>query len=206
MAALVWLASAFTEPPLRYALWAVALGIDCTTAVAASRHTRALPPHAAHLPERFGLFTLILLGESIVAIMKGIQSQPDWTVAAAASAFAGLGLIFAFWWAYFDWADATAHRHVQSRRDVRLLELWNYAHLPLYLGLALTGVGIEHIVRSGGIGALHGDEIRVLSVAVAVALASLAALHSISSGRDLESRCEKEGKALPTAPIHDIPT
>ena len=93
-----------------------------------------------------------------------------------------------------------------SRRDVRLLELWNYAHLPLYLGLALTGVGIEHIVRSGGIGALHGDEIRVLSVAVAVALASLAALHSISSGRDLESRCEKEGKALPTAPIHDIPT
>ena len=35
-----------------------------TTAVRASRHVEALPPHASHLPERFGLFTLILLGES----------------------------------------------------------------------------------------------------------------------------------------------
>jgi low temperature requirement protein LtrA len=78
-AAVLWLVSSLVPVPWRYVLWAAALAIDLGTAVVAARHTLALPPHAAHLPERFGLFTLILLGEAIVAVMKGIQSQPDWT-------------------------------------------------------------------------------------------------------------------------------
>lgn len=181
VAALIWLTSALVEPPLRYACWGLALGLDVATAVFVARHTRRLPPHASHLPERFGLFTLILLGEAIVATMKGIQSQPIWTPAAAATAFGGIGLIFFIWWAYFDAADATAHRQVRSRRDARLFEAWNYAHLPLYLGLALTGVGVEHAVRLGGAGALHGEERWVLTGAIALACASLVVLGATRS-------------------------
>jgi low temperature requirement protein LtrA len=181
VAALIWLTSALVEPPLRYACWGLALGIDIATAIFVARHTRRLPPHASHLPERFGLFTLILLGEAIVATMKGIQSQPIWTASAAATAFGGIGLIFFFWWAYFDAADATAHRQVRSRRDARTFEVWNYAHLPLYLGLALTGVGVEHAVRLGGTGTLHDEERWVLASAVTLACASLAVLAATRS-------------------------
>jgi low temperature requirement protein LtrA len=176
IAALIWLTSALVDPPLRYGCWALALTIDVATAALVARHTRQLPPHASHLPERFGLFTLILLGESIVTTMKGIQSQPVWTAPAAATAFGGIGLIFFFWWVYFDAADVPAHRHVRSRREVLIFEVWNYAHLPLYLGLALTGVGVEHSVRLGGVGALHGEETWVLAFAITLACASLAAL------------------------------
>src|SRR6059036_2916472 len=52
------------------------------------------PPDAAHLPERFGLFTIILLGESIVAVMHGMESQEYWSVSAALSAFLGMGIVF----------------------------------------------------------------------------------------------------------------
>ena len=113
--------------------------------------------------------------------MKGIQSQPVWTASAAATAFGGIGLIFFFWWAYFDAADVTAHRKVRSRREARVFEVWNYAHLPLYLGLALTGVGIEHSVRLGGVGALHGEERWVLACAIALACASLSVLAATRS-------------------------
>jgi low temperature requirement protein LtrA len=176
IAALVWLASSLTPVPIRYGLWTLALTIDLGTALVTARHTRQLPPHAEHLPERFGLFTLILLGESIVAIMKGIQAQPNWTPAAAGAAFLGIGLIFACWWAYFEWARAATERHIRTARDARRFEIWNYAHLPLYLGLALTAVGVEHIVKLGGIASLHSEEVALLGSAIATVVVALVVL------------------------------
>jgi low temperature requirement protein LtrA len=179
VAAGLWLVSAVVPVPMRFALWGLALAVDVGTAVLTSRHATTLPPHAEHLPERFGLFTLILLGESIVAVVKGIQSQADWTPAAATPAVAGIGLVFAMWWSYFEGAGAPADRHVRSRREARWLELWSYAHVPLYVGVAVTGVGIEHIVRTGGTTPLHAGEAWLLcgapaAFAVAVAVIALA--------------------------------
>jgi low temperature requirement protein LtrA len=176
LAALIWLASSLTPVPIRYGLWTIALAIDLGTALVTARHTRHLPPHAEHLPERFGLFTLILLGESIVAIMKGIQAQPDWTPSAAGAALLGIGLIFTCWWAYFEWAQAATTRRISSEREARQFEIWNYAHLPLYLGLALTAVGVEHIVKLGGIASLHLEEMALLGGAVATVVMALIVL------------------------------
>jgi low temperature requirement protein LtrA len=182
-AAALWLISALTPAPARYGVWAAALLVDVGTSGITARHLRSLPPHAEHLPERFGLFTLILLGESIIAIMKGIQAQPDWTLPAAASALLGIGLVFSLWWWYFDGAAAASDRCVQSSRDLRLLAIWNYAHLPVYLGLALTAVGIEHIVRTGANGHLHREEAWILCGSASAAMAALVLLTTVSSKR-----------------------
>ena len=166
IAAGLWLVSAIVPIPARYVLWGIAFAIDVATVVRASRYLEEFPPHAAHLPERYGLFTLILLGESIVAIMKGIQAQPDWTVPAASAAFAGIGSIFLVWWGYFELAQATAHRHVRTRRDVRRFTVWAHAHVPLYLGLVLAAVGVEHIIKTGAREPLHLEELLVLAFAL----------------------------------------
>jgi low temperature requirement protein LtrA len=184
IAAFVWLASSLTPPPARYAFWAVALAIDLGTALVTARHTRCLPPDAGHLPERFGLFTLILLGESIVAIMKGIQAQPDWTPMAAGSALLGILIIFTCWWAYFEGAGAARDRHVRTARDARLFQIWNYIHLPLYLGLAVTAVGFEHIVKMGG-APLHDEEAWLLGCAIGCVAVSLIVLAKTAERRGL---------------------
>jgi low temperature requirement protein LtrA len=206
-AALLWLASAMAPPGLRFALWGLALAVDVGTAIVAARHTTTLPPDAWHLPERFGLFTLILLGESIVAIIKGIQSQPDWSVPAAAAAFSGIGLVFAVWWAYFEGAAGPADRHVRTRRDARWFELWSYAHLPIYLGLALAGVGIEHIVRSGADVPLHFEEAFLLSGAVALIIVavSLVALASDRVGARTRQRLLVSGAGFGAATLAAAP-
>jgi low temperature requirement protein LtrA len=179
-AACVWLASALVDDITpRYGLWAVALAMEAATAVRVSRHVQELPPHASHLPERFGFFTLILLGDSIIALMKGIQAQPEWSPAAAGAAFAGIIFTFAVWWAYFERAAAAADRHVRTRRERRAYEIWTYVHVPLYLGLVLSAVGVEHIIRQGAAVHLHAEEAAILAGAVFTVLGSLGLLYTV---------------------------
>jgi len=78
LAAAMWIAAAFLGAPLRFWIWGEAVLLDIGTTVLSSRHEKALPLHPEHLPERFGLFTIILMGESLVAIMRGIENQEYW--------------------------------------------------------------------------------------------------------------------------------
>ena len=184
----VWLSSALVPAPLRYAIWGVALCGESGAAVLAARHTESLPPDAAHLPERFGLFTLILFGESIVALMKGIQSQPEWPAGAVSAAFLGIGVLFVCWWWYFDLAAAASERPVRCRRSARRFHVWAYTHLPLYLGLALTAIGIEHIVRTAGLAHLGAEGAVILGGGLVVTVAALSVLGATAEPRALRPR------------------
>lgn len=175
-AALVWLASAFVPAPARYGLWAAAFAIDLGTPWLALPHAVKVPPNPAHLPERFGLFTLILLGEAVVAVMHGMKSQEDWTVVAASSAFSGMALLFLVWWWYFDVAAAASERFVRSHGEALRFNVWSYAHFPFYLGLVVTGVGVQRIVTAAARWTLSGDEALLMTVAAAVVMIAMAVI------------------------------
>jgi low temperature requirement protein LtrA len=64
-AAAIWLASALVPTPGRFAVWAVAMVVDYATPLTARQLQQREQLDPSHLPERFGLFTLIVLGESI---------------------------------------------------------------------------------------------------------------------------------------------
>jgi low temperature requirement protein LtrA len=196
LAAGLWLVSAVVPLPIRFGLWGLALAVDVGTAVVTSRHATSLPPHAEHLPERFGLFTLILLGESIVNAVKGIQSQAGWSPAAAMAALSGVGLLFAMWWSYFEGAAGPADRHVRSRREARWLEVWSYAHVPLYVGIAVAGLGVEHIIRAGGAAPLHAEEAWLLCGAAAAFAIAVSAIGLASDRLLLRARARLLGTAL----------
>jgi low temperature requirement protein LtrA len=148
IAAALWVASALLPVDTRVAIWMLAFVLDLATPWAAVTHSVRTPPHPVHLPERFGLFTLILLGESVVAVMKGIESQETWSVPAASAAIGGMGVLFAIWWWYFDRVRAAGERRVLTRRDAVHLQLWSYAHFPLYLAIIVIGVGIQRLVAA----------------------------------------------------------
>ncbi len=181
-AAVIWLLSSLTPTPERFWLWAAAFAIDLGTPLTAVRHNVSLPPDAAHLPERFGLFTLILIGESVVAVMQGIEHQEYWSVPAASAAFAGMGTAFFIWWWYFVAAKATAAQPVTSHRDAFRLHAWSYAHLPLYLGLVVAFVGIQLVVSTAPAPALDAPQIVWLVAALGLTAASIATI-SKASGR-----------------------
>jgi low temperature requirement protein LtrA len=190
-AAICWLVSAVVPAPARFWLWAIALVIDMGTPLVTAHLTVHVPPDPAHLPERYGLFTIILLGESLVAVMKGMESQEAWSVSAALSAFLGMTIAFLIWWWYFDGAEGAAERTIRTKQEARAFLLWTYAHLPLYLGIAVAGVGIEHIVKIAPAGHLHGPEPWILGGAVTLlmcALTTIGMTSELSQHDDLRRR------------------
>jgi low temperature requirement protein LtrA len=113
-----------------------------------------------------------LLGESVVAVMRGMRSQQDWTPVAALSAFAGMGLLFLVWWWYFDLAAAASERFVRTRRDAVRINLWSYAHFPLYVGLVVTAVGVQRSVTAAR-WAVYGEDAVLMSAAAATVVMAM---------------------------------
>jgi low temperature requirement protein LtrA len=180
-AATLWLLSAAVPSPARFWIWAIAFVLDLGTPWLAVRHSVSVPPDAAHLPERFGLFTLILLGESVVAVMQGMESQDDWTPAAAGAAFLGMAILFALWWWYFDGAMAASEQPVRSKRDAWRFHVWSYAHFPLYLGIILVGVGIQRSVAAVSKTTLSVEETLMMTAGAALAAAAMTTIGAMSA-------------------------
>jgi low temperature requirement protein LtrA len=67
--------------------------------------------------------------------MRGIASHEYWSPSAAITAFAGIAFVFSLWWWYFDRADGAGERHIRSRKEQRIFNLWNYSHLPLFISI-----------------------------------------------------------------------
>jgi low temperature requirement protein LtrA len=173
IAALMWLVSALVPAPGRFAMWALALIVDVLTPLLTTRHLVNVPHDGAHLPERYGLFSIILLGESMVAVMAGMGRQEYWSPSAASSAILGMTLVFVVWWWYFDGVDAVAERMVRSTSDAVCFHLWSYAHLLLYLGIAVAGVGVEHVIVTASNAPLTATEGWILCSAVAALMVAM---------------------------------
>lgn len=176
IAALFWFVSAFVPRPFRFILWGVGLLIDFATPLTAQREQARFMPHTEHLPERFGLFTIIVLGEAVIAVVRGV-SEMEWSVMSVLCAILGFIIAFCFWWIYFDNVDGSSLRAVKTTGEVGRFQIWLYVHLPLVIGLAATGVGVEHII-------LHPDRLPLstadrwlLCGSMALCFVSLAVLH-----------------------------
>jgi low temperature requirement protein LtrA len=173
VAAALWLTSAFLDAPARFAVWALALTIDIGTPLVSTRHLVDVPHDAAHLPERFGLFSIILLGESMAAVMTGMGHQEYWSVRAASAALFGIAAVFGLWWSYFDGVNATAHRLIRSMADAKRFQVWSYVHLPLYLGIAVMGVGLERVIETATEAPLPSSDALILTGAAATVVLSM---------------------------------
>jgi low temperature requirement protein LtrA len=146
VSAILWTVSALFPVPERYFGWTLALFLDIGNSWPSSGTTTASPPGATHFPERFGLLTIILLGEFVASVMRGIESQMGWSFLAASAAVLSLGLGFAIWSCYSDGAMGSETRHVRSQKDVMRLRAWIALHFALFLGIGVLGVGLHRAI------------------------------------------------------------
>ncbi len=184
---LFWLASVFIPLPWRFVFWGLGLMIDFATPLTAGKRVRQVPPNMAHTTERIGLFTIIVLGESIVAVVGGV-SGIDWTPNSIAIALLGLSIVFSFWWMYFDTVDESP-LHAMRTGQMRTALTWLYSHLPLAVGLTATGVGVEKMIQSIGHDSALEDKI-LFCLAVALCLLILSNLHWTSCELG-QTKCKK---------------
>jgi low temperature requirement protein LtrA len=154
-------------------MWAVALAIDLATPWVMRQEQARVPLDVSHLPERFGLFTILVLGESIAAVVMGL-AHSSWSWLTTLTAALGVGVATALWWLYFDNArGAVVRRDANVRRTWRPT-VWIYSHLPLAAGLAASGVAMEVAVAETGHGAMPAPHRWLLVGSVAAVFACLA--------------------------------
>ena len=171
-AATLMLASIAVQPPLRYWIWAVALAVDVGTPLASRARIEAIPIHTSHIPERIGLFTLIVLGETVLAVVVGTESVA-WNLESGLVAAFGFVIAASFWWLYFDYLDG----EMLLGRSVWSGQAYLYAHLPLMAGVIALGVGTKYAIKETAGAALTESTRWVLCGGIAMAYGALALIH-----------------------------
>ena len=184
IAAIIWLISAFVPlTEIRFALWIIGLIIDFATPISTSKLTSKFAPHISHLPERMGLFTLIVLGESIVGIVNGMTEQ-IWDVYSVIEASLGLCISFSLWWLYFDSTGRLPIQILREKGRISLYLIWLYTHFPLVVAITAVGVGIRRLVSSEQHSVLSNSDLWLICGSVAISLISQSVLHLISIDKD----------------------
>jgi low temperature requirement protein LtrA len=165
--ALIMAASVFAPAPYRILIWALFLLawiVFSSALFSRDRATSTIPTES--VVERFGLFTIIVLGEVVVGVVEGL-SEAERGVPATATAALALTIGFGLWWNYFDAVGrrlpGTGSRYV----------LWLFGHLPATLAIAAAGAAMVSLIEHSGEVHTPAGTSWLLSGAVAAVLVSL---------------------------------
>jgi len=139
LGAVLWLASLLAPAPALYVLWAVALFVELLAPILAVRvlEEPMMSFHPRHIAERYGLFTIIVLGESVLAVASGTAGT-EWAPAAVLTAALSFAAAACIWWIYFDYVEVTGMSLAPGPAFY-----WGYGHLAVYAAIAAFGVGAQ---------------------------------------------------------------
>ena len=171
----LWLASLLVDPPARYVLWGVGLVIEYAMPVLAQRIHARLPVDPSHVPERFALFTVIVLGESVGAVALGTADQ-DWRLASALTAVLGFAAVACLWWVYFD-------RGIEGGLSSRTgsMQVFTRVHIPLLAALTAVGAGVHMLIDEAAGGEVEAGAAVALNGGAAVYLLCLTVCQQVSA-------------------------
>jgi low temperature requirement protein LtrA len=135
-------ASALLPAAPRLVVWAglgVAWIVGIVLAARRSRASLGLAPTDS-LVERFGLFTIIVLGEVVIGVVDGLSgAERDATT--IVTGMLALSMGFGFWWIYFDLVGGRL-----PRADRGALANWVMSHLPIALSITAAGAGMVSLI------------------------------------------------------------
>lgn len=129
--------SLFFDSWVRYAVLYAGIALDIILPLTGRKILLKTPTNTHHLLERFSLFALILLGESVVSILAVLQSS-SWTPQSVSFAALTFVLIIAIWWQYYDNLEKKVNKHVQTAGQTII-----YGHLFIFLSLCMIAASIQ---------------------------------------------------------------
>jgi len=154
-AGVFWIAGALAGGTAQIALWLVALAIDYSAPLFLYRvpGRPKLEPNAwdvetSHFAERFQLFVIIALGESIV-VTGATTSELSLGIARLTAFGVAFLMTAAFWWLYFSYVANIAQRRLELAADRTTVARngYTYLHVVLVAGIIVSAVGDELVIQ-----------------------------------------------------------
>jgi len=179
-AVVFWLVSLLFPAPERYWVWAFALAIEIAAPIVGWRLIPSGPVDPRHAPERLGLLTIIVLGESVFAVVLGVNDV-RWSAGAILAALGGFLCAAAFWWIYFEFVNPE-YAFATLRRRGRILRglVFVYSNYPVIAGLAALGIGAKLAILAAGGESAYDDSGWVVCAGLALSMAGLAAVELVT--------------------------
>ena len=170
-----WAALLIVPKEWRLAVFVIMVVAELAVPVWAERGRRT-PWHPHHIAERYGLFTLIVLGETVFAATTAVKSALDAgasTTRLLSVAASGLVIVLGMWWVYF---GQHAQRILRSNREAFP---WGYGHYLIFSSAAAVGAGLGVVIDyDRGDASISGaTSAAAVTVPVAVFLLSVWLLH-----------------------------
>lgn len=167
----------------------------------AMRAARRQVFHAQHLTERFGLFTIIVIGESVLAATIALQGAFDGPGLGSMVTIGASTLVSAFcvWWLYFDVLDGRSIT-LDASRALR----WGHGHLLAFCAIGAMGAAAEVAIQVQAESLPFGIPLRVAVVVPAVVtVLALTGVHAVTK-RD--ARFHTAGRVLAAVTIAVVGT
>ncbi len=178
LGATLWLASLGLDESVRPIVWSVAMLLQITTFAFAPWSRSSDPFDPVHVAERYGLFTIVVLGESIVVTVAGLEIGSS--VPAALVAVLGFVVAAAIWWLYFG-----IFRSMPVDRGFGGRFVWAQGHLLVFAGIAAAAVGVEFAIEAAAAGeSLELADRLPLGAGLGAYLAALAAIRGANHRAD----------------------
>jgi len=180
--AVVWACSLLVPSPWFVLVWGLGVAVDLSVPLSSKARELAsrFPPDVLHASERYGLLTIIVLGESFVKVLTAVADKglgPD----IALMGSIGLAITCSLWWVYFD--DVAGSR---IRRTRIAPFAWVYAHLPLTIGVTGVGVAIKKLALMDPMEHPHADYAWLMCGMLALVLLSVGMIDSVTERRQAE--------------------
>jgi low temperature requirement protein LtrA len=127
-----------------------------------------------------GLFTIIVLGESVLGVVPGISNM-EFDIYSMLILGLSLSIPFSLWWLYFDSVDGAPIRALREKGRIGVYSLWLFGHFPLVVAITSVGVGLGYIISKAHGLALSYPEQWLICGSVALSLGAQGVLHLSSA-------------------------
>ncbi len=175
-----WIISLFVPAPLKFLLWGIGMFVDITVPFTMNKETRsASPPDIPHMSERYGIFTIIVLGESFVKILDEAAGQAVGVWAIVWSVF-GVAVVSCLWWLYF---DDVVDQVIKGKGGIGTF-VWVYSHLPFAIGLTAFGVAAKKVFIQPHFEPLTKKYMLLYVTAIIIYLISIALIDLVTERED----------------------
>ena len=177
----LWIARLAVPPSWYLPSFLLLVGLELLVPVLAEARHGYTPFHPHHVAERYGLLTIIVLGEVVLSSVQAIQgvlagdgAGVTWSLAALITG--GLLIVFSLWWMYF------ARDNASILEDPRSVWVFGYGHLPVFASIAAVGAALAAAVDvvEGQADAGTRPVALALAVAVSVVALTISGVHALS--------------------------
>ena len=138
-----WIISLFFNPPEKFILWTLGMAIYLIIPwIGRKKILSKAPLDTMYIPERFGSFTVIILGQIIASVVFGLESA-HWHPSSVITSMIAFALAILIWGQYYRFTQIADYKCTLGSGQPYI-----YTHIPLIISLMFIGVCAQNFISN----------------------------------------------------------